>query len=118
MNSMDDQFKELQYKTEKHDHEDILKSLKVDNEYYKQKFKSLKKKKVFMIVSKILIGGVVLGVGIGLTIKGLDPVGVMSAGSISFLSSISTLITNEYFSKLKIRYTKLRDRIIVYYFVI
>ena len=27
----------------------------------------------------------------------------------SFLSSISTLITNEYFSKLKIRYTKLRD---------
>ena len=33
----DDQLKELQYKTEKHDHENILKSLKVDNEYYKKK---------------------------------------------------------------------------------
>ena len=29
----DDQLKELQYKTEKHDHEKILKSLKIDNEY-------------------------------------------------------------------------------------
>ena len=40
----DDQLKELQYKTEKHDHENILKSLKVDNEYYKKKYKSLNKK--------------------------------------------------------------------------
>ena len=29
----DDQLKELQYKTEKHDHESILKSLKIDAEY-------------------------------------------------------------------------------------
>ena len=28
----DDQFEELQYKTERHDHENILKSLKLDNE--------------------------------------------------------------------------------------
>ena len=28
----DDQLKELQYKTEKHDHEKVLKSLKIDNE--------------------------------------------------------------------------------------
>ena len=33
----DDQLKELQYKTEKHDHENILKSLKIDNEHYKKK---------------------------------------------------------------------------------
>ena len=32
----DDQLKELQYKTEKHDHENILKSLKSDNETYKK----------------------------------------------------------------------------------
>ena len=32
----DDQLKELQYKTEKHDHENILKSLKADNEYSKK----------------------------------------------------------------------------------
>ena len=37
----DDQLKELHYKTEKHNHENILKSLKVDNEFYKKKYKSL-----------------------------------------------------------------------------
>ena len=36
----DDQLKELQYKTETHDHENILKSLKADNDYYKKKYKS------------------------------------------------------------------------------
>ena len=64
-----------------------------------------------MVVSEFPIGSVGLGVGSGLTISGLAPVGIMCASSISFLSSISTLITNEYFSKLKIRCTKLRDRI-------
>ena len=34
---------------------------------------------------------------------------MIAASGISIVSSISTLITNEYFSKLKIRYTKLRD---------
>ena len=72
---------------------------------FKKKFKSLNKKKVFMIVSEILIGGVGLGVGSGLTVSRLDPVGIVCAKSISFLSSISMLITNEYFSKMKIRYT-------------
>ena len=62
-----------------------------------------------MIVSEILKGVSGLCVGSGLTISGIAPVGMVTAGSISFLSSISTLITNEYFSKLKIRYTKLRD---------
>ena len=28
----EDQLKDLQYKTEKHDHENILKSLKIDND--------------------------------------------------------------------------------------
>ena len=62
-----------------------------------------------MIVSEILIGGVGLGVGSGLTTPGLAPVGIVCATSISFLSSISTLFTNKYFSKLKLSYTKLRD---------
>ena len=43
----DDQLKELQYKTEKHDFDNILKALKIDNEYYKKKYKSLNKKKFF-----------------------------------------------------------------------
>ena len=105
----DDEIKDLNYRTEKHDYENILKSLKNDSEYYKKKYKSLNKKKVFVIVSEILTGSVGLGVGSGLTVPGLSPVGIMCASSMSFLSSISTLITNEYFSKLKIRYTKLRD---------
>ena len=65
--------------------------------------------KIFMIVSEILLGFGGLTVGSGLTIFGVAPVGTVTESSISFLSSISTLITNEYFSKLKKRYTKLRD---------
>ena len=34
----DDQLKELQNKTEKHDHENILKSLRIDIEFYKEKY--------------------------------------------------------------------------------
>ena len=41
-----DQLKELQYKTEKHDHEKLLKTLKSDNESYKKKYKSLNKKNI------------------------------------------------------------------------
>ena len=41
----DDEIKNLKYQTEKHDYENILKSLKIDNEYYKKKYKSLNKKK-------------------------------------------------------------------------
>ena len=41
----DDEIKKLKYQTEKHDHENILKSLKIDNEYYKKRYKSLIKRK-------------------------------------------------------------------------
>ena len=44
INTRDDEIKNLKYQTEEHDHENILKSLKIDNEYYKKKYKSLKKK--------------------------------------------------------------------------
>ena len=77
----DDEVKNLKYQTEKHDHENILKSPKTDFEYYKKKFKSLNKKKVFMTISEILIGSVGLGVGSGLTISGLAAVGIKCASS-------------------------------------
>ena len=38
-----DEIKNLKSQTEKHDHENILKSFKIDNEYYKKKYKSLNK---------------------------------------------------------------------------
>ena len=36
----EDEIKNLKYQTEKQDHENILKSLKIDNDYYKKKYKS------------------------------------------------------------------------------
>ena len=33
----DDEIKNLKYQTEKHDHENILKSLRVDNDYHKNR---------------------------------------------------------------------------------
>ena len=38
----DDEYKNLKNQTEKHDHENILNSLKIDKEHYKKKFKSFK----------------------------------------------------------------------------
>ena len=51
----DDEIKNLKYRTEKHDHESILKSPKIDNEYYKKKYKSLNKKKALLNLIKNLI---------------------------------------------------------------
>ena len=43
----DDETKNLKYQTEEHDHENILKSLKIDNEYYKKNIKVWKKRKYY-----------------------------------------------------------------------
>ena len=104
----DDQLKELQYRTEKHDFDNILKSLKNDNESYKKKYKSLNKKKILLIVTEILIGS---GSAItSSTFSLINPsIGIPIASCSALLTSIAILITNEYISKLKIRYTKLRD---------
>ena len=42
--TLDDEIKNLKYQIEKHDHENILESLKIDNNYYKKKYKSFKKR--------------------------------------------------------------------------
>ena len=104
----DEEIKNLKYQTEKHDHENILKSLKVDNEYYKKKYKNLNKKKVLLIITEILVGA---GSAVGSSTMGLiNPgAGIIFSSSTALLTSNAILITNEYISKLKIRYTKLRD---------
>ena len=99
----DNEIKNLKYQTEKHDHENILKSLKIDNEYYKKKYKNLNKKKVLLIITEILVGS---GSAMALVNPGA---GIVISSSAALLTSIAILITNEYISKLKIRYTKLRD---------
>ena len=103
----DDEFKNLKYQTEKHDHENILKSLKVDNEYYKKKYKNLNKKKVLLIITEILIGS---GSAItSSTFSFINPsIGIPIASCSALLTSLAILLTNEYISKLKLRYTKLR----------
>ena len=104
----DDEIKNLKYQTEKHDHENILKSLKSENESYKKKYKSLNKKKVLLIITEILIGS---GSAItSSTFSLINPsIGIPIASCSALLTSIAILITNENISKLKIRYTKLRD---------
>ena len=104
----DDQLKELQYRTEKHDHENILKSLKADNAKYKKLYKSLNKKKILLIITAILVG---TGSAVGSSTMGLinRSVGIVISSSTALLASIAILITNEYISKMKIRYTKLKD---------
>ena len=52
----DDEIKNINYQSEKHDHEKKLKSLKIDNENYKKKHESLNKKKVLLIITEIVIG--------------------------------------------------------------
>ena len=104
----DDENKNIKHRTEKHDHENILKSLKNDNDYYKKKYKSLNKKKVLLMITEFLIGGG--STKSSSTLSKLNPsVGIVISSSAALLSSIAILIVNEYISKLKIRYTKLSD---------
>ena len=104
----DDEIKNLKYQTEKHDYENILKSLKSDNQYYTKKYKSLNRKKVLLIITEILVGS---GSAISSSAMSMfNPgAGIVISSTAALLTSIAILITNEYISKLKIRYTKLRD---------
>ena len=103
-----DEIKNLKYTQEKHDHENILKSLKADNEKYRKIYKSLNKKKILLIITEILVGS---GSAIGTsTMSLINPsIGIVLTSSTALLTSLAILITNEYISKLKLRYTKLRD---------
>ena len=104
----DDEIKNLKYQTERHNHENILKSLKSDNEYYKKKYKSLNKKKILLIITEILVGS---GSAFGSSaMSKINPgAGIIISSSTALLTSIAILILNEYISKLKIRYTKIKD---------
>ena len=104
----DDEIKNLKYQSEKHDHENILKCLKVDKENYNKKYKSLNKKKILLIITEILVGS---GSAIGTsTMSLINPnIGVVLTSSTALLTSIAILITNEYISKLKTRYIKIKD---------
>ena len=68
----------------------------------------MNKKKIFLIITEILVGSAFV---VGTSTMGLiNPgAGIFISSSTALLTSIAILITNEYISKLKIRYAKLRD---------
>ena len=104
----DEEIRNLKYQTAKYDFENILKSLKNDKLYYDKKYKSLNKKKTLLIISEILIGS-----GSAISSSAMTMInpgaGFIISSSTALLTSIAILITNEYISKLKIRYTKIKD---------
>ena len=108
----DDEIKNLKCHTEKHEFENILKSLKIDNDYYKKKYKNFNQKKILSFVTEFLIGSAstISSSTMRLINTGAD---IIISSSTALLTSIAILITKEYISKLKIRFNKLRDRIIV-----
>ena len=104
----DDEIRNLKYQTEKHDHENISKSLKIDTEYYMKNSKSVDKKKVLLNLTEILVGSA--SAVSSSTMSFINPgAGLIISSTTALLTSIAILITNEYISKLKIRFTKLRD---------
>ena len=68
----------------------------------------MNKKKVLLIIAEILVGS---ASAVGSSTMGIinPDAGIIISSSTALLTSIAILITNEYISKLKIRYIKLRD---------
>ena len=104
----DDEIKDSKYKTDTHNHEKILKSFELDNEFYKKKYKSLIKKKVLFIITEKLLGSGSATTTYTTSFKNLSLCIVLISSS-TLLTSIAILITNKYTSKLKLRFTKLSD---------
>ena len=105
----DEEFKNLIYQTEKHDHENISNSIKIDKDHYKKKFKKVNKKKVLLFITVILVeSGSAITTSTRVSIKPGAGIIISKSTVLIILTSIAILITNEYFSKLKIRYTNER----------
>ena len=104
----DEQLKKVQIKTEKHDHENVLKSLRMNNEFFRKKYNSSNKKKVLLIITEILITGGSTVTSSTLSINN-PSVGIVIPSSTALLTSIAILITNEYTLKLGRNYNNLRD---------
>ena len=73
-----------------------------------KKYKSLNKKKFLLVITEILIGSASTK-NSGTNVKLNPNAGGIISFSTALLTSMAILITNEYISKLKMGYTKLRD---------
>ena len=94
LKTRDDDIKNLKYQTKKHDHEILLKCLKIDIEYYKKKYKRLNKKKVLLVITDIFIGSR-SSVSTSTTSLTNPSIGIVLTSSTALLTSIAILITNE-----------------------
>ena len=98
MKTRDDETRDLKNKTERHDHENILKSLKTVDDSYREKYKSLKKKKILLSITEVLEGSASAISTSALSL--INPgVGIVITSSTALITSIASLITNEYISK-------------------
>ena len=102
-----DEIEELKYRTQKHDHQELLKTPQIDNNFCRKKYKSKNKKKILMVITEVLIGSASTISSSTLAIMNPSAVIVISS-SAALLTSIAILITNEYISKSKFSYIKLR----------
>ena len=89
----DDEIKELKYRTEKHDHNNILKLLKNDDNFYEKGYRGLNKMKILLIIFKISIGS---GSAKTFLLSILKPsVGIIATSSTALITSIAISIRNE-----------------------
>ena len=56
MKTKNDKVKDVKIKAENQDHENIIKSFKIDNKNYKKEYKNLNKKKVILFITETLEG--------------------------------------------------------------
>ena len=94
MKTKDDENKDIGRRPEKHLYEYILKSLKIDDDYYKKKFKSLNRWKILLFINEILVGGGSTITSCTLSIVNTSA-GIVRSSSSSLLTTIAILITNE-----------------------
>ena len=105
----DNEVQDLKYNYLKLNYEVVIKKLIDDEEKYKKKYKSLNTKKGISIVAGIISGILGVSSGITLTATGVGAVsGVLVIASSGLLILIAVTVINEYISKLKERFIRLR----------
>ena len=97
MKTKDGEIKNSKNKTEKHDHEILLKAAKIDNEYHRKKYKSLSKKKIFVFFTEMLLRS---RSAVNTSTMSLinSSLGIVLTISTALPTSVATLITNEHIS--------------------
>ena len=105
----DNDIRDLQYNYLKINYEGIIKKLIDDEEKFKKKYKALNTKKGISIIAGIISGILGVSSGITLTATGVGAIaGVPVIATSGLLISIAVTAINEYISKIKERYIRLR----------